>query len=128
MGRPSAVIKNECSLVSISGFPVLVMTSLDFRNTNTLWCSVLVETLVRLGVRRAVISPGSRSAPLTFAFALAICTPLGVCQTARAQGDGDNAQLRTCVAALSQNRIRREQNTLMFWNLEELRKAKKEDC
>ena len=42
---------------------------LDFRNTNTLWCSVLVETLVRLGVRRAVISPGSRSAPLTFAFA-----------------------------------------------------------
>jgi 2-succinyl-5-enolpyruvyl-6-hydroxy-3-cyclohexene-1-carboxylate synthase len=41
---------------------------LDFRNTNTLWCSVLVETLVRLGVRHAVISPGSRSAPLTFAF------------------------------------------------------------
>ncbi len=43
--------------------------SLDFRNTNTLWCSVLVETLVRLGLRHAVISPGSRSAPLTFAFA-----------------------------------------------------------
>ena len=42
---------------------------LDFRNVNSLWCSVLVETLVRLGVRRAVISPGSRSAPLTFAFA-----------------------------------------------------------
>ena len=42
---------------------------LDFRNTNTLWCSVLVETLVRLGLRRVVISPGSRSAPLTFAFA-----------------------------------------------------------
>jgi 2-succinyl-5-enolpyruvyl-6-hydroxy-3-cyclohexene-1-carboxylate synthase len=40
---------------------------LDFRNTNTLWCSVLVETLVRRGVRQAVISPGSRSAPLTFA-------------------------------------------------------------
>ncbi len=45
------------------------MTSLDFRNTNTLWCSVLVETLSRLGLRQAVISPGSRSAPLTFAFA-----------------------------------------------------------
>jgi 2-succinyl-5-enolpyruvyl-6-hydroxy-3-cyclohexene-1-carboxylate synthase len=44
-------------------------TALDFRNTNTLWCSVMVETLVRLGLRRAVISPGSRSAPLTFAFA-----------------------------------------------------------
>lgn len=45
------------------------MTPLDFRNTNTLWCSVLVETLVRCGVRQAVISPGSRSAPLTFALA-----------------------------------------------------------
>ncbi len=43
--------------------------SLDFRNTNTLWCSVLVETLVRCGLRQAVISPGSRSAPLTFALA-----------------------------------------------------------
>ena len=41
----------------------------DFRNTNSLWCSVLVETLVRLGLRQAVISPGSRSTPLTFAFA-----------------------------------------------------------
>src|SRR5471030_3174061 len=41
----------------------------DLRNTNSLWGSVLVETLVRLGVRQAVISPGSRSAPLAFAFA-----------------------------------------------------------
>ena len=41
----------------------------DFRNTNSLWCSVLVETLVRRGLRQAVISPGSRSTPLTFAFA-----------------------------------------------------------
>lgn len=39
----------------------------DFRNTNTLWASVLVETLVRLGLRTAVISPGSRSTPLTVA-------------------------------------------------------------
>jgi 2-succinyl-5-enolpyruvyl-6-hydroxy-3-cyclohexene-1-carboxylate synthase len=44
-------------------------TDLDFRNTNSLWCSILVETLVRCGVRSAVISPGSRSAPLTFALA-----------------------------------------------------------
>ena len=44
--------------------------TLDFRNTNALWCSVLAETLARLGVRQAVTSPGSRSAPLTFAFAL----------------------------------------------------------
>lgn len=42
---------------------------LDFRNTNSLWCSVLVETLVRVGVTQVVISPGSRSTPLTFAFA-----------------------------------------------------------
>lgn len=42
---------------------------LDFRNTNSLWGSVLVETLHRLGLRHAVISPGSRSTPLTVQFA-----------------------------------------------------------
>jgi 2-succinyl-5-enolpyruvyl-6-hydroxy-3-cyclohexene-1-carboxylate synthase len=42
---------------------------LDFRNSNTLWCSVLVETLVCLGLKDAVICPGSRSTPLTIAFA-----------------------------------------------------------
>ena len=42
---------------------------IDLRNTNSLWGGVLVETLVRLGLRQAVISPGSRSAPLAFAFA-----------------------------------------------------------
>ncbi|MGF1568732.1 MAG: 2-succinyl-5-enolpyruvyl-6-hydroxy-3-cyclohexene-1-carboxylic-acid synthase [Nodosilinea sp.] len=41
----------------------------DFRNTNTLWASVLAETLVRLGLTTAVISPGSRSTPLTVALA-----------------------------------------------------------
>jgi 2-succinyl-5-enolpyruvyl-6-hydroxy-3-cyclohexene-1-carboxylate synthase len=45
------------------------MSSLDFRNTNSLWGSVLVETLHRLGLRQIVISPGSRSTPLTLAFA-----------------------------------------------------------
>jgi 2-succinyl-5-enolpyruvyl-6-hydroxy-3-cyclohexene-1-carboxylate synthase len=44
-------------------------TPLDFRNTNSLWCSVLVETLFRCGVRQAVCSPGSRSTALTFALA-----------------------------------------------------------
>lgn len=42
---------------------------LDFRNTNTVWASVLVETLQRLGSRYAVVSPGSRSTPLTVALA-----------------------------------------------------------
>lgn len=42
-------------------------TPLDFRNTNTLWCSTLVAVLVRLGARRAVTCPGSRSTPLTMA-------------------------------------------------------------
>lgn len=44
--------------------------NLDFANTNILWGSFLVESLFRLGVRHAVIAPGSRSAPLAYAFAL----------------------------------------------------------
>ncbi|MGL5061881.1 MAG: 2-succinyl-5-enolpyruvyl-6-hydroxy-3-cyclohexene-1-carboxylic-acid synthase [Microcoleus sp.] len=43
--------------------------TLDFRNTNTLWASILTETLQRLGLTVAVICPGSRSALLTIAFA-----------------------------------------------------------
>ena len=42
---------------------------LDFSNVNTLWSSILVATLVRLGLKTAVICPGSRSSPLTVAFA-----------------------------------------------------------
>lgn len=42
---------------------------IDPRNANTVWASVLVETLHRCGVRQAVISPGSRSGPLATAFA-----------------------------------------------------------
>jgi 2-succinyl-5-enolpyruvyl-6-hydroxy-3-cyclohexene-1-carboxylate synthase len=45
------------------------MTPLDSRNTNSLWCSVLAETLVRCGVVQAVVSPGSRCTPLTMALA-----------------------------------------------------------
>ncbi|MEP0752273.1 2-succinyl-5-enolpyruvyl-6-hydroxy-3-cyclohexene-1-carboxylic-acid synthase [Trichocoleus sp. Lan] len=41
----------------------------DFRNTNSLWTSILTETLKRLGLTTAVICPGSRSTPLTVAFA-----------------------------------------------------------
>lgn len=42
---------------------------LDFRNVNTLWSSILVETLSRLGLSTAIICPGSRSGPLAVAFA-----------------------------------------------------------
>ena len=42
---------------------------IDFRNTNTLWASILVETLYRCGLNTAVVCPGSRSTPLTLAFA-----------------------------------------------------------
>jgi 2-succinyl-5-enolpyruvyl-6-hydroxy-3-cyclohexene-1-carboxylate synthase len=42
---------------------------LDFSTANALWGGVLAETLARLGVAQAVVSPGSRSTPLTLAFA-----------------------------------------------------------
>ncbi|MGK7942272.1 MAG: 2-succinyl-5-enolpyruvyl-6-hydroxy-3-cyclohexene-1-carboxylic-acid synthase [Crocosphaera sp.] len=42
---------------------------LDLRNINTLWSSIIVETLSRLGLTTAIICPGSRSTPLTLAFA-----------------------------------------------------------
>lgn len=42
---------------------------IDFRNLNMLWASILVETLERLGLTTAIICPGSRSTPLTVAFA-----------------------------------------------------------
>jgi 2-succinyl-5-enolpyruvyl-6-hydroxy-3-cyclohexene-1-carboxylate synthase len=43
--------------------------ALDFRNINTLWASALVDTLSHLGVSLVAICPGSRSTPLTVAFA-----------------------------------------------------------
>jgi 2-succinyl-5-enolpyruvyl-6-hydroxy-3-cyclohexene-1-carboxylate synthase len=42
---------------------------IDFRNTNTLWASILAETLKRLGLTTAIICPGSRSTPLAVTFA-----------------------------------------------------------
>jgi 2-succinyl-5-enolpyruvyl-6-hydroxy-3-cyclohexene-1-carboxylate synthase len=45
------------------------LADLDFRNINTLWASVLVDTLQHLGVSLAVICPGSRSTPLAIACA-----------------------------------------------------------
>lgn len=43
--------------------------AIDFRNTNLVWASIVVETLARLGLKTAVLCPGSRSTPLTVAFA-----------------------------------------------------------
>lgn len=45
------------------------MMQLDPRNLNSLWCSTWIETWVREGLRHAVICPGSRSTPVTFALA-----------------------------------------------------------
>ena len=45
------------------------MSILDYRNLNTLWASVIVETLHRLGLTTAIVCPGSRSTPLTVALA-----------------------------------------------------------
>lgn len=42
---------------------------IDFRNVNMLWASILVETFHRCGMVSAAICPGSRSTPLTIAFA-----------------------------------------------------------
>ncbi|MBE9231058.1 2-succinyl-5-enolpyruvyl-6-hydroxy-3-cyclohexene-1-carboxylic-acid synthase [Cuspidothrix issatschenkoi LEGE 03284] len=41
---------------------------ITFNNLNQLWSYVLTETLKRLGLKCAVICPGSRSTPLTVAF------------------------------------------------------------
>jgi 2-succinyl-5-enolpyruvyl-6-hydroxy-3-cyclohexene-1-carboxylate synthase len=43
--------------------------SSSFVNTNEIWAYVLTETLKRLGLSCVVICPGSRSTPLTIAFA-----------------------------------------------------------
>ena len=43
--------------------------SIGFRNINELWASIITETLKLMGLNCAVICPGSRSTPLTVAFA-----------------------------------------------------------
>ena len=43
--------------------------TIDFRNTNSVWASILAATLQRLGLTTAITCPGSRSTPLAVAFA-----------------------------------------------------------
>jgi len=43
--------------------------SIGFRNINEIWASVFTQTLKLMGLNCAVICPGSRSTPLTVAFA-----------------------------------------------------------
>ena len=45
------------------------MTAVSYPNVNTLWAETLVEELVAGGVDAVCVSPGSRSTPLTVAFA-----------------------------------------------------------
>jgi len=52
-----------------SDSPVGGMNVSTFPNSNTASAWALVETLSRCGLKAAVVSPGSRSTPLTFAFA-----------------------------------------------------------
>lgn len=62
-----------CSISPLAGIAGVTgansLQRLDWRNLNTLWGSILAETLSRLGCRVAVVCPGSRSAPLTYALA-----------------------------------------------------------
>ena len=44
------------------------LSKLSKSNMNMLWGGTIAETLARLGVKKAVISPGSRSAPLAIGF------------------------------------------------------------
>jgi 2-succinyl-5-enolpyruvyl-6-hydroxy-3-cyclohexene-1-carboxylate synthase len=48
---------------------ILDLMLFAYRNVNQLWAFVFTETLKRLGLTCAVICPGSRSTPLTVAFA-----------------------------------------------------------
>ncbi len=46
----------------------IVFDALSRSNVNSVWGALMVEALWRLGLRYVVVSPGSRSTPLAFAF------------------------------------------------------------
>ena len=50
-------------------FPFGMASAPQYANTNALWGALGVRTLERLGLKHAVISPGSRSTPIAFALA-----------------------------------------------------------
>jgi len=69
------------------GFASGTMDSLtSLPNLNTLWACLIVEELVRLGVSKFVVCPGSRSTPLVVAVARHPCTKYVVNHDERAGG------------------------------------------
>lgn len=68
-GQASKRCLKAAVITSMTSLDLALNSALDFRNTNTLWASVMVETLARCGLRTAIVCPGSRSTPLTVALA-----------------------------------------------------------
>ncbi len=68
MGDIEAAALRDTRVQSLSS--VSIAMTFDYRNPNTLWASVAVATLAKLGLKTAVVCPGSRSTPLTYALAM----------------------------------------------------------
>ena len=61
-------------------FPQSPITLLSSPNANVAWATAFIEELVRCGVRRFYVCPGSRSTPLVVALAKALRSHVGVVQ------------------------------------------------
>lgn len=61
-------------------FPQSPITLLSSPNANVAWATAFIEELIRCGVRRFYVCPGSRSTPLVVALAKALRSHVGVVQ------------------------------------------------